>query len=128
MNTIKIFLLFFGLLAGINPTLSSAENWPQWRGPFFNGSTTETNLPATWSKSENVLWTAPLPGPSYAAPIVWDDTVFVISPDDDKNLLLFCFDRHTGKVRWQKQVGLGDRTQGRNNMATPSPVTDGKTN
>jgi len=22
-----------------------AENWPQWRGPFFNGSTTETGLP-----------------------------------------------------------------------------------
>ena len=22
-----------------------AENWPQFRGPQFNGSTTETNLP-----------------------------------------------------------------------------------
>ena len=45
----------------------------------------------------------------------------------DGNLLLLCLDRATGKVRWQKQVDVGDRTQGRNNMASPSPVTDGKT-
>jgi outer membrane protein assembly factor BamB len=127
MKMNRTFLVFLGLLACLRPPASSAENWPQWRGPFFNGSTTETNLPATWSKTENVLWTTPLPGPSHATPIVWDDSVFVISPDEDRNLLLLCLDRRTGKIRWQKQVGVGDRTQGRNNMASPSPVTDGKT-
>ena len=39
-----------------------AENWPQWRGPYFNGSTTEKDLPTQWSKTENVAWAAPLPG------------------------------------------------------------------
>jgi outer membrane protein assembly factor BamB len=102
-------------------------NWPQWRGPFLNGSTTETNLPETWSKTENVLWSTPLPGPGHATPIIWEDTVFVTSPDADANLLLFCLDRGTGQVRWQKTVGVGNRRQGRNNMASPSPVTDGKT-
>src|SRR5665213_1113739 len=105
----------------------SAENWPQWRGPFLNGSTTETNLPSTWSKTENVLWSTPLPGTGHATPIIWDDSVFVTSPDEDENLLLFCLDRHTGKIRWQKQVAVGNRVAGRNNMASPSPVTDGKT-
>ena len=38
-----------------------AENWPQWRGPFFNGSTTETNLPEKFSPTENVVWTADVP-------------------------------------------------------------------
>jgi outer membrane protein assembly factor BamB len=127
MKTSRILLVFLGLLACLRPPAGFAENWPQWRGPFFNGSTTETNLPATWSKTENVLWTAPLPGPSHATPIVWGGSVFVTSPDDDKNLLLLCLDRRTGKVRWQKQVGVGDRTVGRNNMASPSPVTDGQT-
>jgi len=127
MKTNRLFLVCLGLLACFRPPASSAENWAQWRGPLFNGSTTEKNLPATWSKTNNVLWSTPLPGPSHATPIVWDDSVFVSSPDDDKNLLLLCLDRRTGKIRWQKQVGVGDRTQGRNNMTSPSPVTDGKT-
>lgn len=103
-----------------------AENWPQWRGPAFNGSTTETDLPTTWSTTENVAWSTPLPGPSGSTPIVWGDHVFVSSPDQQKNLNLLCLDRRNGKVRWQKQVSVGDKTVGRNNMTSPSPVTDGK--
>jgi outer membrane protein assembly factor BamB len=127
MKTNRILLVFLTGVACFRPTASSAANWPQWRGPFFNGSTTETNLPSTWSKTENVLWTAPLPGLSHATPIVWNDSVFVSSPDSDKNLLLLCLDRRTGEIRWQKEAGVGDKTDGRNNMASPSPVTDGKT-
>jgi len=104
-----------------------AENWPQWRGPYFNGSTTETNLPTQWSKTENVAWVTPLPGESGATPVVWEESVFVSSPDEQKNLLLLCLDRKTGQVRWQKVVVAGeDRQKGLNNMASPSPVTDGK--
>jgi outer membrane protein assembly factor BamB len=110
----------------ISQSQAFAENWAQWRGPYFNGSTTETKLPDKWSTTENVLWTAPMHGSSHATPIVWNDVVFVTSPDANKNLLLFCIDRKTGKVRWQKEVATGDRISGRNNMASPSPVTDGK--
>jgi len=103
-----------------------AENWAHWRGPFFNGSTTETNLPLTWSTTENVAWVSPLPGVSGGTPIVWGDRIFVSSPDAAKNLALLCLDRKDGKVLWQKTVAEGDRDNGRNNMASPSPVTDGK--
>ena len=48
------------------------------------------------------------------------------APDEQKNLLLLCLDRKTGQVRWRKVVATGDRQMGRNNMASPSPVTDGK--
>ncbi|MGZ4989090.1 MAG: outer membrane protein assembly factor BamB family protein, partial [Limisphaerales bacterium] len=121
--------IFFALLfcALMQQAMLFAENWPQWRGPLLNGSTTEKNLPEKWTTTENVLWTAPMAGPSHATPAVWGDSVFVTSPDENKNLLAFCVDRKTGKVRWQKQVATGDRTSGRNNMASPSPVTDGKT-
>ncbi len=114
-------------LAAFTLTLAAhAENWGQWRGPAFNGSSPEKNLPETWTK-ETVKWTAPLPGPSGATPAVWGDSIFVSSPDAQKNLLLFCLDRKDGKVRWQKQLATGDITKGRGNMASPSPVTDGKT-
>jgi outer membrane protein assembly factor BamB len=126
-HNMRAVALAAGWLFGLAAGSCLAENWPQWRGPFLNGSTTETNLPDSFSKTKNVLWAAPLPGPAHATPIIWDDAVFVNSPDADGNLLLLCLDRHTGKTRWQKQVGAGNRTKGRNNLASPSPITDGKT-
>ncbi len=125
-NTSAI-LLAAGWLFGLATLSCPAENWPQWRGPFLNGSTTESNLPDSFNKTENVLWTASLPGPSHATPIIWDDSVFINSPDADGNLLLLCLDGRTGKARWQKKAGTGNQTQGLNNSASPSPVTDGKT-
>ena len=114
-------------VAAFTLTLAAhAENWPQWRGPELNGSSPEKNLPETWTK-ETVKWTAPLPGPSGATPAVWGEHVFVPSPDAQKNLLLFCLDRKDGKVRWQKQLATGNIDKGKGNMASPSPVTDGKT-
>ncbi len=108
-------------------TLSArAENWPQWRGPLLNGSTTETNLKARFSKQKDLLWSTPMPGRSGATPVVWEDTIFAPSPDAQKSLLLLCVDRVTGKVRWQREVGVGDRVIGKNNMASCSAVTDGQ--
>jgi outer membrane protein assembly factor BamB len=104
---------------------AQAADWPQWRGPLFNGSTTETNLKARFTQQDDLLWSAPLPGRSGGTPVVWGDSIFLPSPDDEKNLLLICVDRATGKVRWQRQVGVGDRVTGKNNMASCSAVTDG---
>jgi outer membrane protein assembly factor BamB len=115
------------LLTAVFTNSGVAENWAQWRGPFFNGSTTETNLPTEWSKTENVRWVTPLPGYSGATPVIWDDSVFVSSPDSQKSLLLLCIGRPDGKFRWQRTVSDGDQEKGRNNMASPSPVTDGRT-
>ena len=104
----------------------AAGNWPQWRGPFLNGSSHETGLPSTWTTTENVRWAADMPGPSGATPIVWGDNLFVSSPDQKtKDLLAMCLDADTGAVRWSETVGK-DRRFPMNNMASPSPVTDGR--
>lgn len=113
-------------LLGAWPGCALAENWPQWRGPFFNGATSETNLPAQWTLADPLVWSAPLPGRSGATPVVWDDHVFVSSPDPEKNLRLFCIQAADGKIRWSRKVGEGDRVQGKNNLASCSPVTDGQ--
>lgn len=112
--------------AWLAATSAPGANWPQWRGPNLNGSTSETNLPVHFSPTENVVWKAPLPGYSGATPVIWDDRVFVSSPDDDKNLLLICLDRQDGKELWRQKVDTGDFEKGRNNASSPSPVTDGK--
>src|SRR5437763_1474710 len=104
-----------------------AENWGQWRGPNFNGSTSEKNLPGKFSKSENLAWTLDLPGPSAATPAVWDDWVFVSSGDKTgQKMVAFCIDRINGKVLWKKDVAQGYRRDSKSNFASPSPATDGK--
>jgi len=104
-----------------------AENWPQWRGPNFDGTSSETNLPTTWSKTENVLWAAKMPGKSASTPIIWGDRVFTTSVNKSKDLLAICLDAGNGKVLWSDKTGKDRRTAGAlHNMASPSPVTDGK--
>jgi outer membrane protein assembly factor BamB len=126
-NFFLIFLLFISGL--LNPTGAPAQNWPQWRGPEFNGSSSATGLPTIWSTTENVKWKTPMPGASGATPAIWEDRVFVTSLDNrTKDLLGMCIDKGTGEVLWRKKLGIGFSDQGRGkNMASPSPVTDGKT-
>lgn len=103
-----------------------ADNWAQWRGPNFNGSTSETGLPAAWSKSENVVWKTSLPGESAATPIVWENKVFLSSTDKEaENLLAMCIDRISGKVLWSHKINKGLRQDSRSDYSSPSPATDG---
>jgi len=106
---------------------TSAGDWPHWRGPYLNGSSDEKNLPATWTKTENIAWTASLPGYGSATPVIAKGKVFVSSTDrDSSDLLAMCFDARTGEELWRKKLGASSRKVPRNNLATPSPVTDGK--
>jgi outer membrane protein assembly factor BamB len=107
--------------------LAHAENWGQWRGPNFNGSSGEKGLPAEFSKSDNVVWRTALPGPSGATPAVWDDRLFVSAVDSTrKERLAICLDRKTGAVKWQEDMGPGISQDGNSNFASPSPATDGQ--
>jgi len=117
------------ILAFLLVTASSVQagNWAQWRGPHFNGSTEEKNLPSEWSKTENVAWDAELPGVAAATPIVWEDRVFIAGVDAGKDTLqAMCFDRAGGKLVWRHDVAEGTRKDERSNFASSSPVTDGK--
>ncbi len=117
-------------------TAASAENWAHWRGPQWNGSSSETKLPVKFGPSENVKWVAPMPGPSAGTPVIFGDRVFVSSTDPaNEALMAICLDRKTGKVLWQDNAGSGYQPggagskielDGRSNYASPSPVTDGK--
>ncbi|MCL4200878.1 MAG: PQQ-binding-like beta-propeller repeat protein [Pirellulaceae bacterium] len=104
-----------------------AENWPNWRGPHFNGSTTEQNLPVEFSTTENIAWSVDLPGAAAATPIVWEDRVFLAGVDAASDTLLAsCYRRTDGQLLWQHEVAKGSRKDYRSNFASSSPVTDGK--
>jgi outer membrane protein assembly factor BamB len=110
--------------------------WPQWRGPNLNGSSsTARDLPVTWSAAENVAWKVAMPSWSAATPAIWGDTVFVTSAEQgfdgskaNKNdkILLLAISRTQGSIRWQRVIGSDNRTYRKQNLSSPSPVTDGR--
>jgi outer membrane protein assembly factor BamB len=127
-------VLILAVLAEVSPKPISAkaevENWPQWRGPARNGISTEKNLPVKWSQTENVAWKLAMPAWSGSTPIVWGTRIFLNVADDLKsaeavNLHLWCVDRDKGAILWQRPLGGGNRQQRKQNMSSPSPVTDG---
>lgn len=99
-----------------------AENWAQWRGPNFNGSSDEKGLPAKWTK-ESARWTADLPGASASTPIIYGDRVFLSTADDEtRTMHAMCLDRKTGKVLWNNKAADGMARDDKSNYSSPSPV------
>lgn len=107
-----------------------AENWPQWRGERLDGISAETNLPVKWSRTENIAWRLPLPGPAGSTPAVWGKQIFLTSVDSKSaggDLVLICVGTD-GKEQWRQVVSTGNKdVRGdEGNSASPSPCTDGK--
>jgi outer membrane protein assembly factor BamB len=105
-----------------------AENWPAWRGPRGDGTSTEKNVPVKWSGTENVLWKTPL-AVGHASPIVWGDRLFIVEAVADaegRNLL--CLDKRSGKVLWSQTVVKSplEKKHRENSHASSTPATDGK--
>jgi len=104
----------------------TATNWPQWRGPSLDGVSDEKGLPTKWTTDDNVTWKVALPGRSGATPIIWGEHIFLNVADGD-DLYLWAVDRKAGGVLWKKKIASGNFKINKQNMSSPSPVTDGKT-
>lgn len=148
MNRLVIALLFVAVL--LARPLFADENWPQWRGESLRGESHSKGLPEKWSETENIVWKTPLPGWAGSTPVIWGDSIFLTSPSKAKEneegtigrklksmpvkvsepggdeVLLICIATKDGKVRWQKSLCGGNKFYAKHNMASPSPVTDGK--
>jgi outer membrane protein assembly factor BamB len=130
---------------------SEQDYWPQWRGPRHNGaSPTAKNLPVHFGPHENVFWKVALPSWSAATPVIWGDMVFVTSAEagfneaqqykpgtpapkhasagsgDKDKIFLLAISRKDGKTLWQREIGQHNRIYRKQNLSSPSPVTDGR--
>src|SRR3954469_17816138 len=125
----------------ISSSSARAENWPQWRGPQGTGVSHEQNLALNWSEQQGLAWKVDLPEWGTSTPTIWKDAIFLTSQRDDR-LLLLRLDVKDGHVAWTRELGKSsvDRMPLRKkegserekqrfhelqNMASPSPVTDG---
>ncbi len=117
--------LFCLLISG---TLLPAQDWPQWRGAFFNGSADVQNLPARWGAGENIRWAAAMPGPGHSTPIIVGQQVFVTSTDlQQEQLHALCLNTVTGKILWQQTIPAPKTPSiPYSNLAASSPACDGQ--
>jgi outer membrane protein assembly factor BamB len=109
-------------------SIAVSANWPAWRGPAGDGVSPETNLPVRWSPTENIAWKLALPQWSGATPVIWGNTIFLnVAESDHGDLSLWAVKRATGDVLWKRHLSTGNHKEQKQNMSSPSPVTDGAT-
>lgn len=143
----------FSYLTVLGLTLSSvhAAEWPEWRGPSQQGHATgASDLPISWSETQNVAWKTPIPGRGHSTPVVdgnqiWLTTAFETkaSAEETKKRLeantgsqplvvlakvrfhAICVDRNSGKI--VKNIELFSRDNPQwvhklNSYASPTPI------
>lgn len=135
--------------------ISSAEvqeHWPQFRGPGARGVASGTDLPDSWSATENIAWKTDVPGRGWSSPIVWGARVFLTTavnsgelgapkkglylggnrtetPEVQLDYRVLCLDLASGKKLWERSVHQGLATGPihlKNSYASETPVTDGE--
>ena len=146
-----VFAAFFALL-GVVIHAQSTPSWPHWRGPNHTGVAI-ADVPLTWSDSSNVRWKVEIPGRGMSTPVIWGDRLFLTtaiptapaSPPADAGgrgpgggtgagqehrFEVMAFDRHTGKVLWQRTATTAVPHEGHHRIygsfASNLPATDGQ--
>ena len=68
-----------------------------------------------------------MPSRSGATPIIWNETVYlnVALQDGAGDIELWAVNKGTGVVEWKSPVASGNFRINKQNMSSPSPVTDG---
>lgn len=113
------------LVACVRP--AQAENWPRFRGENGTGVSRDKGIPVTWSEGD-YAFNVDIPGVGHAAPIVWENRLFVTSALDQGAVReLLCLDAATGRAIWSRSVGFNkSHKHAKNSWASSTPATDGK--
>jgi outer membrane protein assembly factor BamB len=109
---------------------AATGDWPQFRGPGGQGHAIATQLPATWSETENITWKVPIGGLGWSSPAIFGDQIWLTTAADaDRSLRAICIERDSGQVLHDVEVlhknDLG-RIAAKNSHASPTPVLDGR--
>ena len=78
--------------------------------------------------TKNVAWKLRLPAYSGSTPIIWGNTIFlnVATATNTGSIELWAIDRNKPEVKWKRLLVDANNMQRKQNMSSPSPVTDGK--
>jgi outer membrane protein assembly factor BamB len=127
-----VLVLMMALMAPVAGQQKRADaNWPSFRGPNAGGVAEGYPLPSTWDAptSKNVRWKTSIPGLGHSSPIVWGDRLYVssavsgvekpelkvglygdiqsVQDDTSHRWVVYCLEKRSGKILWQKTVHSG---------------------
>jgi outer membrane protein assembly factor BamB len=118
-----------------------ATDWPQFRGPGGQGvSLGQTELPTSWSETQNLAWKVGLPGFGASSPIVHGNRVYVTcysgygvsdEPSSLENLRLHvvAVNLNDGEIHWvrtfEPQLPETERVR-EHGYAASTPTIDGE--
>lgn len=128
------------------PQTPVADDWPQFRGPTGDGISWATNVPLTWSSTQNVKWKTSVPGRGRSSPVllgerIWLTTAletnvrtFAAGPDRMQQaervvIGVVCLERATGKQLYYTELFPVDNPAAVNffnSYATPTPVVEAR--
>jgi len=104
------------------------QNWTMFRGSEMNGHAQVENAPTTWSKTNNIVWKAPVKGLGYSSPVVYDEQVWLTSAaKDGKEFYVLCFDLNSGELIHEQTIFTSENPQrihSTNSYATPTPCIE----
>lgn len=131
----------------------SQVNWPGFRGTAGRGIAEGQSPPLVWDESTaaGVAWKTPIPGLGNSCPTVWGDRLWVttayseaantdvriglygdvdsVEDDSEYQFKVYCLDKHSGQVLWDKTLREGRPAVKRHSKSThanPTVVTNGK--
>jgi outer membrane protein assembly factor BamB len=133
------------------------QNWPGFRGPGAQGVAEGFPTLAAWNadaaagKPSGLLWRIDVPGLGHSSPIVWGDNIYLatavrlagkaplrigyygdVKPaqdNDEQKWMVMCFDKKSGKKRWEQVVRTSKPATERHEKSTHANttlVTDGQ--
>ena len=109
--------------------LTSAEDWPQFRGPGGQGHSSGVGFPFEWSETRNVQWKVALPGLGWSSPSIQGETIWLTTATDEgRSLRLLAVDRRSGTLgknievfHLEGPIPINEK----NSRASPTPIVEG---
>lgn len=114
---------------------NAANDWPEFRGPTGQGLSTATNVPISWSATNNIAWKVAIPGEGWSSPVLVNGKIYFTSAVSDStniSLRAFCVNARDGRIEWNEQVfrpdaGATQALHKKNSLASPTPIVrDGR--
>ncbi len=117
-------MLSVGLLVTLSAWAAAAD-WPQWRGPKFDGISPEKGFETTWKEPPPKVWDVEI-GSAFSGISVVQDKLYTCGTRDKQQVLL-CINAKDGKILWQTPIEkeYAERQGGDGTRGTPT-VVDGK--
>lgn len=125
MNLRLISLIVSGCLLSGGTAFS--DYWPEFRGVTGQGHAEDSQVPLTWSSTQNVRWKIPVEGKAWSSPVVANGAIFVstaIVSNDQLSLQARAYSLTDGSPLWEREIFAkpDEYMHKKNSHASPTPL------